>query len=194
MLVLQTGGAGYIGSHTARALQSSGFEPVVLDNLTYGHQYIIEDVQNTLIEGDIRDRKLTDQIMSGNHEATAFRKVDAVMHFAAFAYVGESVNEPAKYYRNNVANTLNLLEVIKDESSKRGVQIPLIFSSTCAAYGSPPEDQIPIKETCPLNPINPYGRSKVMVEQLIADFGNAYQLPSVILDISMQPGQIPILP
>ena len=116
MLVLVTGGAGYIGSHAARALLNSGFEPVVLDNLVYGHRHIVEDILNIpFVKGDIGDRTLIDQIISGHHEITSFRKVDAVMHFAAFAYVGESVTNPAKYYRNNVANTLNLLEAIKDE-------------------------------------------------------------------------------
>jgi UDP-glucose 4-epimerase len=106
--------------------------------------------------------------------------VRAVLHFAAYAYVGESVSEPAKYYRNNLGDTLVLLEALRDESQRRDAAIPLVFSSTCATYGIPDPEQIPIAETCLQQPINPYGRSKWMVEQLLADFGAAYGQPSVI--------------
>lgn len=104
-----------------------------------------------------------------------------MLHFAAYAYVGESVADPAMYYCNNVGDSLSLLEALKAEGERRGTwPLPLVFSSTCATYGIPDEDQIPIAETCPHRPINPYGRSKCMVEQMISDFGAACGLPSMI--------------
>ena len=107
--------------------------------------------------------------------------IQAALHFVAYAYVGESVADPAKYYRNNVGDSLVLLEALKAEGERRGeAPLPLVFSSTCATYGIPDEDQIPIAETCPQQPINTYGRSKWMVEQAIGDFGLAYGLPSLI--------------
>lgn len=165
--ILVTGGAGYIGSHTVKALQQKGYQVVVLDNLKYGHREIVEDVLKAkLIIGDLQDRSLLQEIF--NTHAIA-----AVIHFAAFAYVGESVQDPAKYYDNNVTGTLRLLQAMLDASVKN-----IIFSSTCATYGIP--NAVPIAEEHPQNPINPYGRSKLIVEQMLADFEQAYDLKSVI--------------
>lgn len=165
--VLVTGGAGYIGSHAVRALQRRGYNVIILDNLVYGHQDLVEKVlQVKLVVGDTRNRALLDSLFS-NHP------IDAVMHFAAYAYVGESVNNPGKYYQNNVVGTLNLLEAMVDASVSK-----FIFSSTCATYGVP--KTLPIPENHPQNPINPYGASKLMVERILADFDPAHQLKSVI--------------
>ncbi|MEB3280904.1 MAG: UDP-glucose 4-epimerase GalE [Lyngbya sp.] len=164
--VLVTGGAGYIGSHAVLALQRSGYEVVILDNLVYGHRDIVEQVLKVeLIVGDTNDRQLLDNLFS-------MRQIDAVMHFAAYAYVGESVTAPDKYYRNNVIGTLTLLEAMKDASINK-----FVFSSTCATYGVP--QQVPIPEDHPQNPINPYGMSKLMVEKILSDFDAAYDLKSV---------------
>ncbi len=164
--VLVTGGAGYIGSHAVLALQRSGYEVVILDNLVYGHRDIVEQVLKAeLIVGDTNDRQLLDHLFS-------MRQIDAVMHFAAYAYVGESVSAPDKYYRNNVIGTLTLLEAMKDASINK-----FVFSSTCATYGVP--QQVPIPEDHPQNPINPYGMSKLMVEKILADFDHAYDFRSV---------------
>jgi len=180
MKLLVTGGAGYIGSHTVRALQKAGFSPIVLDNLVYGHRRIVEEVLRVpLVEGQLGDRALIDQLLSGEHPACDGEGVRAVLHFAAYAYVGESVQDPARYYRNNVGDSLALLEaLVEPVRSGTGPAIPIVFSSTCATYGIP--DMVPITEDTPQRPINPYGRSKWMVEQLLADFGAAYGLPSVI--------------
>ena len=182
MTILVTGGAGYIGSHAVRALQRAGYCPVVLDNLVYGHRRIVEEVLEVpLVVGQVGNRELLDQLLSGQHPSTYGSPVQAVMHFAAYAYVGESVADPAKYYRNNVGDSLTLLEALKAEGEQRtAAPPPLVFSSTCASYGIPDSDQIPIAEGCPQRPINPYGCSKAMVEQAITDFGTAYDLPSVI--------------
>jgi UDP-glucose 4-epimerase len=180
--ILVTGGAGYIGSHAVRALQRQGLAVVVLDNLVYGHREIVEHVlQVPLVVGQLGDRHLLDRLLSGQHPATSGAPIEAVMHFAAYAYVGESVAEPAIYYRNNLGDSLILLEALLAEGQRRGTgPLPLVFSSTCATYGIPDPEHIPIQESCPQFPINPYGRSKWMVEQLLADFGAAYGLPSVI--------------
>ena len=182
MKILVTGGAGYIGSHAVRALQRAGFGVVVLDNLVYGHQAIVEELlQVPLVVGQLGDRLQLDQLLSGQHPACDGEPIAAVLHFAAYAYVGESVADPARYYRNNLGDSLTLLEALLAEGQRRGTPPPpLVFSSTCATYGIPDPDQIPIAESCTQNPINPYGRSKWMVEQLIADFGAAYGLASVI--------------
>ncbi|PPS45868.1 UDP-glucose 4-epimerase GalE [Chroococcidiopsis sp. TS-821] len=163
--ILVTGGAGYIGSHAVMALQRAGYEVVVLDNLVYGHQDLVEKLQVELIVGDTNDRALLDELF-------ATKKIAAVMHFSAYAYVGESVTEPAKYYRNNVIGTLTLLEAMLAASVDK-----FVFSSTCATYGIP--HQIPITEDHPQNPINPYGASKLMVERILSDFSHAYGLKSV---------------
>ncbi|AFZ19839.1 UDP-glucose 4-epimerase GalE [Allocoleopsis franciscana] len=164
--ILVTGGAGYIGSHAVLALREAGYEVVILDNLVYGHRDIVETVLKVeLIEGDIADRALLDKIFKT-------REFAAVMHFAAYAYVGESVGQPAKYYRNNVTGTLTLLEAMCDAGIKN-----FVFSSTCATYGVP--EQIPVSEDQPKQPINPYGMSKLMVEHILDDFDHAYGLRSV---------------
>ncbi|HEY9611941.1 UDP-glucose 4-epimerase GalE [Allocoleopsis sp.] len=164
--ILVTGGAGYIGSHAVLALQEAGYEVVILDNLVYGHRDVVETVLKAeLIQGDIGDRALLDQIFKS-------REFAAVMHFAAYAYVGESVGQPAKYYRNNVTGTLTLLEAMCDAGIKN-----FVFSSTCATYGIP--EQIPICEDQPQQPINPYGMTKLMVENILDDFDRAYDLRSV---------------
>jgi UDP-glucose 4-epimerase len=181
MTILVTGGAGYIGSHTVRALQRAGQPVLVLDNLVYGHRDIAEQVlQVPLVTGQLGDRPLLDGLLQGHHPQLPAGPVRAVLHFAAYAYVGESVSDPARYYRNNLGDTLVLLEALHAEAQRRSQPIPLVFSSTCATYGIPAPDQIPIAESCPQAPINPYGRSKWMVEQLLADFGAAYGQPSVI--------------
>ena len=159
-IILITGGAGYIGSHTNKFFLQNNHDTVILDNLSRGHKELI--VGGKFIQGDISDSKLLDEIFTKY-------SIDAVIHFAAFAYVGESVFEPAKYYRNNVANTINLL----DAMTRHGVK-NFIFSSTCATYGIPKD--IPIKEGNPQNPINPYGASKLMVERIVKDYSNAYGL------------------
>nr|WP_254216817.1 UDP-glucose 4-epimerase GalE [Synechococcus sp. CCY 9618] len=175
-----TGGAGYIGSHAVRALTRAGHQPVVLDNLVYGHADIVEQtLKAPLVLGQVGDREVLEPLLRGRHpalEGTPLegKPIEAVMHFAAYAYVGESVNDPAKYYRNNLGDTLTLLEALV--ASER--PLPIVFSSTCATYGIP--QQVPITEDHPQAPINPYGRSKWMVEQLLTDFAAAYGLPSVI--------------
>lgn len=164
--ILVTGGAGYIGAHAALALKNAGYEVIVLDNLSYGHRELVEEVLKVkLIVGDTNDRALLDKIFS-NHN------IEAVMHFAAFIAVGESVTEPAKYYRNNVTGTLTLLEAMVDASIKK-----FIFSSTCALYGVP--KFIPLTEDHPIDPISPYATSKWMVERILSDFDTAYNLKSV---------------
>ena len=164
-VVLVTGGAGYIGSHSCKALARAGYLPVAFDNLVHGHRWAVR--WGPLEVGDIADRARLDAVIE------QYRPV-AVMHFAAFSYVGESVSDPGKYYRNNVAGTLTLLEAMRDHGIDR-----LIFSSTCATYGVPLE--IPITEAHPQAPINPYGASKWMIERMLADFGAAHGLRSVAL-------------
>jgi len=165
MKVLVTGGAGYIGAHAVRELKKAGYEAVILDNLVYGHRELAQGER--LIVGDLENRALLEQLFSEH-------RFEAVMHFAAYAYVGESVENPAKYYRNNVAATLNLLDVMREAKVNR-----FIFSSTCATYGEPKE--VPIPESHPQNPINPYGASKMMVERILADYSKAYSLKYVAL-------------
>ena len=180
MRVLVTGGAGYIGSHTVKALSRSGHQPVILDNLVYGHEDLVRDVLSVpLVQGQVGDRQLLDLVLQGRHPELLGtvhegKPVEAVLHFAAYAYVGESVENPAKYYRNNLGDSLTLLEALI--AGER--PIPIVFSSTCATYGTPL--QIPIGEEHPQQPVNPYGQSKLMVEHLLRDFARAYHLPSVI--------------
>jgi UDP-glucose 4-epimerase len=180
MRVLVTGGAGYIGSHAVRALSRAGHDPVVLDNLVYGHSDLVDEVLGVpLVTGQVGDREVLEPLLRGRHpalEGTHFegKPIQAVLHFAAYAYVGESVTDPARYYRNNLGDTLTLLEALV--ASER--PLPLVFSSTCATYGLPQE--VPMTEDHPQNPINPYGRSKWMVEMLLRDFARAYGMPSVI--------------
>ncbi|MEA5468715.1 UDP-glucose 4-epimerase GalE [Spirulina sp. 06S082] len=164
--ILVTGGSGYIGSHAVLALQKAGYQVIILDNLVYGHREFAEDILKVeLIVGDTCDRQLLDNLF-------ATRNITAVMHFAAYAYVGESVTAPDKYYHNNVVGTLTLLEAML----KAGVN-KFVFSSTCAVYGVP--KTFPIPEDHPTEPINPYGRSKLMVEQILTDMDCAYDFRSV---------------
>ena len=165
--ILVTGGAGYIGAHAVLALQKAGYQVIVLDNLSYGHPELIQDrLKAELLVADISDRVFLDNLF-------ATRQIDAVMHFAAFIAVGESVQEPAKYYRNNVVGTLTLLEAMIAANIKK-----FVFSSTCAVYGMPKE--VPMTENHPIQPLSPYAASKRVVEQMLADFDQAYGLKSVI--------------
>jgi UDP-glucose 4-epimerase len=165
--ILVTGGAGYIGSHTVRLLHAQGWNIVVLDNMVYGHADAIVDDAVKLVRGDIGDHALLRSLFSEH----AF---SAVVHFAAFAYVGESVTNPLKYYRNNTAAPLALLEVMQEFGCQQ-----FVFSSTCATYGIPPV--IPITESTLQAPINPYGRSKLMLEWILADCETAWGLRSACL-------------
>jgi UDP-glucose 4-epimerase len=158
MNVLVTGGAGYVGSHAVRLLEKSGHEVWVFDNLVYGHRGAVR--QDRLIEGDLLDGATVERVLKKHG-------IDAVMHFAAYAYVGESVTDPAKYYRNNVLGTLSLMEAMRASGVKR-----IVFSSTCATYGVP--EVVPIRETLPQKPINPYGFTKLVIEQALADYTHAY--------------------
>lgn len=160
MKVLVTGGAGYIGSHTAKALAQAGHEPVVFDNLSYGHRWAVR--WGPLVEGDLADKALITRILEQY-------EIEAVIHFAASAYVGESMQNPRKYFRNNVVNSLNLLDAMMEARVKT-----IVFSSTCATYGDPIE--LPITESHPQNPVNPYGESKLFVEQMLKWYGEAYGL------------------
>lgn len=164
-MILITGGAGYIGSHAAKAASLQGHDVLVLDNLSYGHREFAK--WGSFEEADLAD-------LPRLHQIFAQYPIKAVMHFAGFAYVGESVTNPAKYYANNVTNTLNLLEAMRKACVNK-----FIFSSTCATYGIP--DQIPITEDHPQHPINPYGKSKLMVEQVLQDYSSAYNLRYVAL-------------
>lgn len=167
MNILVTGGAGYIGSHAVLALRDAGHTVVVLDNLVYGHKEVVEALDGVrLVVGDIGDRSLVDSIF-------AQEKIDAVMHFSAYAYVGESVDHPSKYYQNNVVATLSLLDAMIAAGVKQ-----FVFSSTCATYGVP--ETVPITEEMPQKPINPYGATKLMVERILADYEKAYGLRSVV--------------
>jgi len=165
MKVLVTGGAGYIGSHVCKALTKKGHDVVVLDNLEYGHSDLAR--WGTLVQGDLLDRAVLNSV---------FRKYspEAIMHFAAYALVGESVTDPAKYYRNNVLGSYNLAEAARAHGLEK-----IIFSSTCAVYGVP--EGIPITEDMALDPINPYGNTKLIIEKLLDDYGAAYGLRSVRL-------------
>lgn len=163
--ILVTGGAGYIGSHTCKALSNAGYSPVVYDNLSNGHEDFAQ--WGDFIRGDLKDREALDTAFSVHSPS-------AVIHFAAFAYVGESVDDPLKYYVNNVSGTLSLLDAMRKHSVNT-----IIFSSTCATYGIP--DEIPISEKEKQKPINPYGKSKLMIEEIIEDCRCAYGLDYVSL-------------
>jgi UDP-arabinose 4-epimerase len=163
--VLVTGGAGYVGAHACKALSLAGYMPIAYDNLSAGHEWAVK--WGPLEIGDVLDRHRLDEVLS-RHEPRA------IMHFAAHAYVGESVTDPGKYYRNNVVGSLGLLEAARDHGIRR-----IIFSSTCATYGIP--DRQPIREDTPQRPINPYGATKLMVERMLADFDGAHGLKSIAL-------------
>jgi UDP-arabinose 4-epimerase len=163
--ILVTGGAGYVGSHACKALARAGHTPVVYDSLGRGHRELVR--WGPLEVGDLRDAARLDEVFARHRPA-------AVMHFAAFAYVGESVQDPALYYRNNVGGTLELLEAMR----RAGVGA-LVFSSTCATYGIP--ERMPIAEDAEQRPINPYGRTKLVIERALGDFDAAYGMRSVCL-------------
>lgn len=165
MAILVCGGAGYIGSHINKQLNMEGYETVVFDSLIYGHEEAVK--WGTFVRGDLVDIDALEAVFSKY-------RIDAVFHFAAFAYVGESVKEPEKYYYNNVANTLNLLKVMRNHGCDK-----IIFSSTCATYGEP--ERVPITEDMPQRPINPYGATKLMVERIFKDYHEAYGLEYVVL-------------
>ncbi|MBW2433320.1 MAG: UDP-glucose 4-epimerase GalE [Deltaproteobacteria bacterium] len=160
MNILVTGGAGYIGSHCCKALFRKGMHPVTIDNLVYGHRNFVR--WGEFFQGDVGNSADLKKLFSRH-------QIDAVMHFAAYAYVGESVQEPLKYYENNLRNTIELLHAVVEN----GIQY-VVFSSTCATYGNP--EKIPIDEKHPQNPINPYGRTKRMIEEILEDYAAAYDL------------------
>lgn len=157
MKVFITGGAGYIGSHVVKALGEKGYEILVYDNLSTGHEEAV--LYGKLVKGDLANKEFLKKTLQEF-------KPDAVMHFAAFIEVAESVRNPLKYYRNNTANTLNLLEAMQELGINK-----FIFSSTAAVYGNP--EKIPVKEDAPINPINPYGQSKAFVEKILKDLSEA---------------------
>lgn len=165
MRVLVVGGAGYIGSHTVRLLNQSEHQVWVYDNLSMGHRRSVKPDQ--LIVGEMTDRERLEGVLRQN-------RIDAVMHFAAFTYVGESVKEPAKYYSNNVIATLGLLESMRACSVKK-----FVFSSTTATYGQP--DRIPIVEDTLQQPINPYGFTKLVIERALKDYAHAYEFAGAAL-------------
>ena len=165
MSILVTGGAGFIGSHTCKALAAAGFEPVVFDNLSTGFRHNVQ--WGPLVEGELGDASALRRVF-------AEHRIAGVLHFAASAYVGVSVQQPLEYYRNNVATTLSLLEVMRENGFP-----PLVFSSSCATYGSPTE--IPIPVTHVQQPINPYGWTKLMGERMILDVVRAHGLRATIL-------------
>ena len=165
LTALVTGGAGYIGSHSCKALRRAGYHPVVLDNLQHGHERAVKWAPWR--RGDILDKTRLDEVF-------ATYSPEAVIHFAAYAYVGEFVTDPGKYYRNHFVGTLTLLEVMRDHGVDK-----IVFSSSCATYGNP--DVLPIREKTPQSPINPYAASKAMAERVLADFGTAHGLKATVL-------------
>ena len=160
MNILVTGGAGYIGSHTAKALANSGFQPVVLDNLSTGHA---DNVRwGPLVEADLAERETVRNVLRDH-------RIEAVIHFAGSAYVGESMHAPRRYFRNNVVHSLNLLDAMLENGIRN-----FVFSSTCATYGHP--EQVPISENHPQRPVNPYGESKLFIERMLSWSGQAENL------------------
>ena len=177
--ILVVGGAGYIGSHVVTDLKAQGYNPIIVDNFSTGNRDIAARVGAPIEEGDIGDEAFVERVLKAH-------KPSSVMHFAALALVGESVAQPAKYYKNNVAASLTLLECMLRYNIKN-----FIFSSTCATYGVPA--QIPMIEDMPQSPINPYGHSKLMVERILKDFDAAYGLRSVIFRYFNASGAHPTL-
>ncbi len=165
--LLITGGAGYIGSHTVKFLLARHEKIVVLDNLVYGHREALPMDRLTFVVGDMSDAALVEKLF-------AEHQPEAVLHFAAYAYVGESVEQPLKYYRNNVAAPMTVVEAMQRHGTKK-----FIFSSTCATYGNP--QRIPMDETHPQEPVNPYGASKLMLERILKDCEGAWGLKCVFL-------------
>jgi UDP-glucose 4-epimerase len=176
MAILVTGGAGYIGSATVELLRQNGEEVVVLDNLCYGHRAAV-DGSTPFYEGDIGDSELVGAIARKHG-------IEACIHFAAFAYVGESVEQPGKYFENNTAQTLALLESLRAAGTKK-----FIFSSTCATYGEP--QYVPLDEAHPQHPANPYGWSKFMVERILESYDRAYDFKFVALRYFNAAGAMP---
>lgn len=160
MRILITGGAGYVGSHAAKALSRAGFEPIVLDNLSVGHRWAVK--WGPLIEADLGDEPSL-------RRALAKYEISGAMHFAAHAYVGESVREPRRYFDNNVTNSFHLLHALLDSGIRH-----FVFSSSCAVYGLP--ESLPISESHPKLPVNPYGESKLFIERVLDWYGSAYGL------------------
>ena len=158
MRILVTGGAGYIGSHTCKALAHQGHTVVTYDNLSTGHRELVR--WGDFVYGDILD---TQRLRTCIRQ----HQIEGIIHFAASAYVGESVIDPGKYFRNNVCGTLSILDAMRDE----GVPY-IVVSGTCAVYGSP--ESMPITEDTPTNPINPYGASKLFMERMLADYEKAH--------------------
>jgi UDP-glucose 4-epimerase len=165
MHILVTGGAGYIGSHTVALLRSRGHDVKVLDNLSAGHREAVPP--GCLIECDLADQARVASVLREH-------QIEAVVHFAASCYVGESVAEPSKYYRNNIVGTLSLLDAMRSTGVSR-----FVFSSTCATYGIP--ERVPITESEPQSPVNPYGFTKLAIERALRDYGHAYGLGAVAL-------------
>ena len=165
MSILVCGGAGYIGSHINKQLNLEGYDTIVFDNLVYGHREAVK--WGEFVQGDLSNISEIEAVFN-------IHTIDAVFHFAAYAYVGESVEEPEKYYYNNVVNTLNLLKVMRAHGCDK-----IIFSSTCATYGEP--ERVPITEDMPQNPINPYGMTKLTVERIFRDYAAAYGLHFAVL-------------
>lgn len=158
--VLVTGGAGYIGSHACKALAAAGYTPVAYDSLVFGHRWAVQ--WGPLVVGDLADTALIRKTIREHN-------ITACIHFAAFTYVGESVTDPRKYFRNNVVNTLGLLDSLVESGVGH-----MVFSSTCATYGDP--EYMPLDEAHPQRPVNPYGESKLMVERMLHWYGRAYGL------------------
>jgi UDP-glucose-4-epimerase GalE len=163
--VLVTGGAGYIGSHACKALAASGYNPVAFDNLVYGHRWAVK--WGPFIRGDLADAASLEQILREHN-------VQAVLHFAAYAYVGESMEHPGRYFRNNVSGSINLLNAMVAAGVRK-----IVFSSTCATYGLP--ETLPISEEHPQRPVNPYGESKLFIERALKWYETAHGLRSVAL-------------
>jgi UDP-glucose 4-epimerase len=161
MKVLVAGGAGYIGSHTVKRLKEAGHDPVIYDNLSRGHRTAAEILKVPFVAADLNDRAVLVSTLREHY-------IDAVMHFAAYAYVGESVDKPLMYYQNNVATTVSVLEAMQEVGVSR-----FVFSSTCATYGDP--DKVPITEEEKKAPVSPYGPSKWMVEQILADLPTGWK-------------------
>ncbi len=163
--ILVMGGAGYIGSHTLKHLKENGYDVLAADNLSTGHKEAVLD--SKLVIADLLDLDSLKELFSSY-------QIDAVIHFAAFSLVGESVTDPAKYYRNNVVGTLNLLDTMREFGVNK-----IVFSSTCATYGNPL--YVPMDEKHPQSPINPYGQTKLAIEKIFCDYQKAYGLKYIAL-------------
>jgi len=163
--ILVTGGAGYVGAHACKALHRAGYTPVVFDNLSTGHKTFVR--WGPLVPGDVRDADAL------RHTIRAYT-VEAVLHFAASAYVGESVADPQKYYENNVVGSLSMLRAMLETGCRR-----IVFSSSCSIYGEP--ETVPIGESTPQNPVNPYGASKAMVERILCDYQKTDKIAAIAL-------------